>query len=97
MEWALISKELPLPVYFHSACVSTFGLMTIFGGVTSINPNVRTCEIYSIWLTIPSLKELCWMSFLNNFDLNYFAQQSELNLLQLGIPFSYVVRLKQQF
>ena len=97
MQWTLISKTMPLPVYFHSACVSSFGLMTIFGGVTSINPNVRTCEIYSIWLTIPSLKELSWMNFLNHFNLNYFSNQSTEYLLKLGIPLAYVLRLKDQF
>lgn len=59
LKWTLLVGCIPYPVYFHAATVSLNGRMTIFGGVDNISGESRNNKLTSIWLKIPSLKNIC--------------------------------------
>jgi len=52
----------------------------------------RTNAVYSAWLTIPKLSEICWEA------LNYYWEDlkdaSPDELLSMGIPLKFVQRLE---
>ena len=59
------------------------GQMFSYGGVVEID-KVRTPHVYSIWLEIPSLKEICWQlvtRMVPNLNSAHY-----LSLLELGVP-----------
>lgn len=94
-EWTLICK-LSRPIYFHSAAISPNGLLTVFGGVQSIQQGnsirtQRTNSLCTIWLQVPKLGEIAWITFLNNCaDVTKISQSQ---LIDIGVPPSYVNRL----
>uniref|UniRef100_T1KS51 Kelch domain-containing protein 10 n=2 Tax=Tetranychus urticae TaxID=32264 RepID=T1KS51_TETUR len=95
LEWTFITK-IPKPVYFHSATLSSSGLMTVFGGVEASTTGrslrtQRTDALYTMWLKVPSLGEMAWIAFLNNFpDVTKIPSS---RLLEIGVPPSYIARL----
>ncbi|RWS30655.1 Kelch domain-containing protein 10-like protein [Leptotrombidium deliense] len=92
-QWTMIPYKMPLPVYFHSASVSPFAQMTIFGGVTSFHHNLRTNNLFQVWLKIPPLKEIAWNTLLANFRNTFLTKMSPVELFNLGIPLQYIQRL----
>ncbi|XP_011691613.1 PREDICTED: kelch domain-containing protein 10 homolog [Wasmannia auropunctata] len=93
LQWTRMRKcVLPSPVYFHSAALTPEGRMYLFGGIVKTNNKVkRTNAIYSAWITIPKLSEICWQA------LNYYYRDlrnaSPDKLLSMGIPLKFVQRL----
>ena len=64
--------------------------MFSYGGVVEID-KVRTPHVYSIWLEIPSLKEMCWQlvtQMLPNLCPDHFQ-----GLLEIGVPIDLLGRL----
>jgi hypothetical protein len=64
--------------------------MLIYGGVVEVD-TVRTSDVYSIWLKIPSLKESCWeivSSLIPDIE-----HKPKPELFQLGIPSDLIDRL----
>lgn len=59
LQWSLLVECIPYPVYFHAASVGLDSRLTIFGGVDTINGDSRNNKLTSIWLKIPSLKNVC--------------------------------------
>jgi len=59
LKWTLLVESIPYPVYFHAAAISLHGKLTIFGGVDTIAGDSRNNKLTSIWLKIPSLKNIC--------------------------------------
>lgn len=59
LKWTLLVERIPYPVYFHAAAVSLDGKLTVFGGVDDIAGDSRNNKLTSIWLKIPSLKNIC--------------------------------------
>ncbi|XP_020290298.1 kelch domain-containing protein 10 homolog isoform X2 [Pseudomyrmex gracilis] len=90
--WTLLREcILPSPVYFHSAALTPEGRMYIFGGIVKVNNEVqRTNAVYSAWLTIPKLSEICWQA-LNHYYPN-LRNMSPRKLLRIGIPLRFVQR-----
>lgn len=90
LQWTLLKEcILPSPVYFHSAALTPEGRMYIFGGIAKINNEMeRTNAVYSAWLTIPKLSDICWQA-LNNYypSLKYSSPDK---LLHIGIPLKFV-------
>ncbi|KMQ97665.1 kelch domain-containing protein 10-like protein [Lasius niger] len=89
LQWTCLREcILPYPVYFHSAALIPEGRMYIFGGIVKVQ---RTNAVYSAWLTIPKLSEICWQA------LNYYYPKlkdySPDKLLDIGIPLKFVQRL----
>lgn len=58
LKWTLLVGRIPYPVYFHAASLSLDGKLTIFGGVDSKDGNSRNNKLTSIWLKIPTLKNI---------------------------------------
>lgn len=58
LKWSLLVECIPYPVYFHAASVSLNGKLTVFGGVDTIDGKSRNNKLTSIWLKIPSLKDI---------------------------------------
>ena len=64
--------------------------MFSYGGVVEID-KVRTPHVYSIWLEIPSLKEICWQLVTRMVpDLTTLHQQG---LLETGVPTDLLARI----
>ena len=65
--------------------------MYVFGGVTQLD-TIRTNCVQRIWLTLPSLQELCWENMCSNLDMNKL-QKHKSELFEIGIPMHYIERL----
>ncbi|XP_031351552.1 kelch domain-containing protein 10 homolog isoform X1 [Photinus pyralis] len=92
MQWTFIQKcVLPSPTYFHSAAVSPEGKMYVFGGIYGGDQIRRSSDIYSVWLCIPKLSEICWEALLhyNPQICNY----SKERLINSGLPRGFLDRL----
>ena len=82
-----------LKVYFHSAAVTTYGRMFVFGGVSGKGPNLkRHNNLYSIWLQIPKLSEICWQA-LRHYAPSQLKVSNFENLKKFGIPSQFLLRL----
>ncbi|CAL1285269.1 unnamed protein product [Larinioides sclopetarius] len=87
-QWKKLSVTLPTPIYFHSAAVSQAGQLFVFGGVDSIRANTRTNELFSMWLKIPSLAEMCWQAVLHY--MPHMSRIDKKKLYEAGVPFQYI-------
>lgn len=74
LKWTLLVECIPYPVYFHAASVSLEGKLTIFGGVDTIDGNSRNNKLTSIWLKIPTLKNICLSA------VNYYVKRGKISL-----------------
>ena len=84
MQWRRLPLELPVPVYFHAMTLSQEGRMVMFGGVDDIENNTRTNQVFSCWLSIPSLKVLAWEALCHSApDL---ASLPSCVLVEEGVP-----------
>ncbi|XP_039263633.2 kelch domain-containing protein 10-like [Styela clava] len=90
MQWTKITDMIE-PVYFHSATVTPDGRMYIFGGVSCIEPNIRTASCYRMWLRLPSLQTLCWQKLLNSFP--QLKKLPHKKLIELGVNRSLTSQL----
>ncbi|KAK3103056.1 hypothetical protein FSP39_016129, partial [Pinctada imbricata] len=90
-QWTKIPSQLQVPVYFHSADVTKEGCMYIFGGVSKIDM-VRTNCLQRVWLTIPSLRELCWEHLCSLHNMEKLSRNKDI-LMASGIPLHYIERL----
>lgn len=84
--------QLPRPTYFHATAVSPEGRLYVFGGNYSINDDVRRSNaIYSAWLCIPKLSEICWEAVL------YYSPHINKcrldDLINIGLPRHFLQRL----
>lgn len=73
LQWTLLVECIPYPVYFHAASVSFNSRLTIFGGVDTINGDSRNNKLTSIWLKIPSLKNICLSA------VDYYMKNGTIN------------------
>lgn len=93
LQWTkLLSCSLPRPVYFHSSAVTSKGQVFTYGGIVEKGHNIaRTSDMYSVWICIPKLKDICWEAILYyHRDLHTLTK---LELLRLGLPYEYVQKL----
>lgn len=77
LKWTLVVESVPYPVYFHAGSVSLNGKLTIFGGVDSTDGNSRNNKVTSIWVKIPSLKNIC-LSAVTYFVKNKMIQANSV-------------------
>lgn len=68
------------------------GCMYIHGGVVNIHENKRTGSLFKIWLSVPSLLELCWEKLLQAFP--HLSTLPTMQLLNLGLTQELIERLK---
>lgn len=64
--------------------------MYIFGGVTKLDVE-RTSDIVTIWLKVPSLRELCWHYVLQLIPDTDTV--SKAKLMEIGIPIGLIDRM----
>lgn len=83
---------LPYPTYFHAAAVTPQGKMYLFGGICQNDEYNRTNSVYSTWLCIPKLSEMCWEAILHYNPK--ITEWSQSKLLEIGIPKNYVQRIE---
>uniref|UniRef100_A0A668TZC9 Kelch domain-containing protein 10 n=1 Tax=Oreochromis aureus TaxID=47969 RepID=A0A668TZC9_OREAU len=91
-QWSKLPAVMPEPAYFHCAAVTPAGCMYIHGGVVNIHENKRTGSLFKIWLTVPSLLELCWEKLLRAFP--HLSSLPTMQLLNLGLTQELTERLK---
>ncbi|XP_012273253.1 kelch domain-containing protein 10 homolog [Orussus abietinus] len=94
LQWTRLLKcILPCPVYFHSTALTREGCMYTFGGIIRISSEShRTDALYSVWLTIPKLSEICWEA-LNFYNQNLW-RRTPSELLRMGVPLKFVRRIE---
>ncbi|XP_057667494.1 kelch domain-containing protein 10 homolog isoform X1 [Diorhabda carinulata] len=84
--------RLPQPTYFHATAVSPEGRLYVFGGIYSGDEDVtRNNDIYSTWLCIPKLSEICWEAVLHYTPNIKKLEHSEL--IDMGLPRRFLQRL----
>ncbi|CAH0555395.1 unnamed protein product [Brassicogethes aeneus] len=93
MQWTCFDFcQLPIRTYFHATAVSPEGRIYVFGGINTINDNVvRNNLIYSTWLCIPKLSEMCWEAVLH-YSPNIVKSKQE-DLIDIGLPRHFIQRL----
>ncbi|XP_076160157.1 scruin like at the midline isoform X2 [Ptiloglossa arizonensis] len=93
LQWTCLRKcKIPRPLYFHSAALTPEGLMYTFGGtINKNNKVVRTDAVYSVWLRIPKLSEICWQALIHYFP--HLCRKSRHQLLLMGVPSKFVQRI----
>lgn len=99
--WEKLSVEMPAPLYFHGITISPVGKVTIFGGVNRItnnqmDTNVRTNDLYEVWVQVPPLQELAWMSLVHFAECSSLTRCSRLELAEQGVPTKFLNRLTLQ-
>lgn len=83
LKWTLLVECIPYPVYFHAASVSLNGKLTVFGGVDTMAGDSRNDKLTSIWLKIPSLKNISLLA------VSYYVKNGILNsndIRSTGLP-----------
>ena len=91
LQWSRLSRELPVPVYFHAMTLSEEGKMVMFGGVDYVEQNTRTSAVYTSWLKVPSLQTMAWEAV-----CHYWRNISSVpssTLRKEGVPKDYVEML----
>ena len=83
-QWNRIKIDLPLPVYFHDMTVTNEGQAIMFGGVDDIEKNTRTSAVYSVWLTVPSLRTMAWEAVCHYWP--HLATVPGHQLVREGVP-----------
>lgn len=84
--------QLPRPTYFHAAAASPEGRLHVFGGIYCSNDDVRRSNrVYSTWICIPKLSEMCWEAVLY-YSPHIVKCKSEA-LINIGLPRHFIQRL----
>lgn len=89
-QWTRLKTKLPVPVYFHTADVTSEGCLYIFGGVCRIDDERTNC-LQKIWFSIPTLKTLAWSALTDAVDTDLLVHNKE-TVIHFGIP-SYLLDL----
>lgn len=92
LTWTRLEATLPIPIHFHSVTLSKEGQVFIFGGVTNTHEEIRTNDVYSMWLKIPSLSQMSWQAltmYIPNIGL-----LDKHSLFQAGVPMCYLNELE---
>ena len=88
LEWKQLPKEMAEAVYFHGTTITPGGQLFTFGGVTSVDSNERSDKVHSLWLNIPSLRDMAWQAILHYLpDIGKVGLES---LRESGIPFDLI-------
>lgn len=92
-QWTCFNTcRLPRPVYFHAAALSPEGRIYVFGGIYCSEEYVsRSNAIYSAWLCIPKLSEMCWEAVLHYSP--HIVDCDSDDLINVGLPRHFVQRL----
>ncbi|XP_023026034.2 scruin like at the midline isoform X1 [Leptinotarsa decemlineata] len=92
-QWTYFSNcQLPQPTYFHATAVTPEGKLYVFGGNYSIEDDVRrSSAVYSTWLCIPKLSEICWEAVLHYSP--HITECDSNDLINIGLPRHFVLRL----
>lgn len=92
LQWYLIADHLPQGVYFHSSAVTPQGKIYTFGGINMYKTSTqRSADVYSVWVKIPKLKEMCWEALQHYCpDLKKHPMSA---LRDSGIPHEFLNRL----
>ncbi|XP_023232430.1 kelch domain-containing protein 10-like [Centruroides sculpturatus] len=90
-QWTRYQYELPETLYFHSVAAAPNGQVFIFGGIRSMFHKMRTNDMYTLWINIPTLKEICWQAVL--YYIPYLSKLPVEQLLSIGIPNTFISRL----
>ncbi|XP_060529523.1 kelch domain-containing protein 10 homolog [Cylas formicarius] len=96
LQWTFFERcELPRPMYFHATAVTPEGRLYVFGGIYSVNDQVhRSNAVYTSWLCIPKLSEMCWQSVLH-YSPRILDYSSD-DLINAGLPKRFVHRLDRK-
>ena len=88
LEWKQLPKEMAEAVYFHGTTITPAGQLITFGGVTSVDSNERSDKVHSLWLNLPSLRDMAWQAILHYLpDIGKVGLES---LREAGIPFDLI-------
>ena len=89
-EWKRLPIELPFHTYFHTTDVTPAGIMYMYGGI--VEHESRSDKLFKLRVFFPKLSELFWEKITN--QIQHINTLSDDLLINLGIPYSFVERLK---
>ncbi|XP_050426244.1 kelch domain-containing protein 10 homolog [Adelges cooleyi] len=93
-QWRNLSMcSIPKPTFFLSAAMSRYGHLYYYNGLVSLRClSTRRLEpqnhVYTTWVRVPQLKEMCWDAILFYFRKNLLKLNEE-DLRKLGLPLEY--------
>lgn len=88
-QWTcFVTCQLPNPTFFHATAVTPEGRVYIFGGNYRAG---RTNDVYSAWLCIPKLSEICWAALLAYYPDLYKRKID--SLIDIGVPKRFLDRI----
>lgn len=87
--WSKLPCSLQVPVYFHSADITSDGCMYVFGGVSKID-RVRTNCLQRVWLATPTLQEICWEKITSCLDSETLKKTAYLSSF---LPMQFIEKL----
>ncbi|KAL3270195.1 hypothetical protein HHI36_009251 [Cryptolaemus montrouzieri] len=92
-QWTCFTQcRLPKEIYFHATASTPEGRLYVFGGIYSEEEKfIRTNSIYSTWLCIPKLSEMCWEAVLQYFP--HIVDCDHNILIKVGLPRNFIKRL----
>jgi len=85
LQWKRLSCNQVVPSYFSSSAVTPAGQVFSFGGVVSDDQKTRTNAVHSMWLGVPSLRDMAWQAVLHYVGPE-IANMSAETLLLGGVP-----------
>lgn len=92
-QWTRIDIcRLPRPTYFHSTAATPEGKLYVFGGIYVSDGVKRSNDVFTTWLCIPKLGEMCWEALLK-YNPGILAMKTD-ELIDVGLPRKFVERLR---
>lgn len=93
LQWTRIDTcRLPTPRYFHAAAATPEGKLYVFGGIYMSDDMRRSNEVFTTWLCIPKLSEMCWEALLTFNPCIVNAKREDL--IDAGLPRRFIERLE---
>ncbi len=90
LQWNKLPAVLPFPTYFHTMVISPSGYLYMYGGITE--HDLRSDKLFKARIFFPKLTELCWETITS--VTNHLHKLPQDMLIDLGIPYSFIERLK---
>ncbi|XP_008558677.1 kelch domain-containing protein 10 homolog isoform X1 [Microplitis demolitor] len=93
LQWTCLNKfgsVLPIPITDHAATITDNGKLYVFGGITGTQDDkfIRVDALYSTWLRIPRLTDICWEAVIYYYgDL---STKSDEEFKKMGLPPKFV-------
>jgi hypothetical protein len=94
IKWEKLNIKMPVLTYFHAACVNTDGQIFLHGGVKAgedFSVQSRINHLYTIWVKVPKLTEICWNKLIGNYP--NLLNSNQKVLVDIGLPARFIDKI----